>query len=414
MRILIVSQYFHPENFRINDLAVALRQAGHGVTVLTAQPTYPKAGIFPGYDQRLVWSETLEGIEVVRVPIWRRKQGGRTELALNYLSFVFFAVFLGLPRVRRRGRFDVMLVWATSPVTAAIPAILYKWCTGTKIAVWVQDLWPEVVTSVGAIRSRFIVGLLGAMVDFIYRHCDMLLAQSTGFAAAIAARGVPRDKITVVPNWGIEPGRSGRTGEGAPAGEPPQARILRAASGFKILYAGNIGKAQDLETVAAAADQLRGEDVLWAFVGDGSEKRNFQAGVRASGLESRFLFLDPCGPDEINFIYKEADAHLITLRSDPVLSRTVPSKVQSCLASAKPIVAVIDGSGAEVLRQSGAAFCSEPGRPSGLSGSVRTLVGLSAEMRAKMGESGRAWYNKHYTKNAVVRLIEGLLARLAG
>jgi len=404
MKILIVSQYFHPESFRINELARALAHKGHEITVLTAWPTYPKRDLFRNYPGRWSWFEEYHGIRIYRVPIWTRNGSGRVELSLNYLSFVASATLLGLPRLFFQ-HFDVQFVWATSPITACFPAIAFRALKGIPIVMWVQDLWPEVVSAVGAVKNPHVMGLLRSMVRFIYKRCDLLLAQSPGFLKAIVQKGIPESRVIVVPNWGLD-------SKADLSKRPTQAEQLAQVEGFKILYAGNIGKAQDWETVLSAAEQLRNTSVKWVLMGDGSERTRLHQFVQERDLQHSFVFLPPCSPEEVAFVYAEADANVITLKSDPVLSLTIPSKVQSCLATGKPIVAVVDGEAERALLETRSTFCTRPGDVHGLVESVRTLVDLSETDRKKLGESGRSWYNQYYTENAVVEKINHCLRQL--
>ena len=179
MRILIVSQYFAPESFKINDLVRHLKARGHELEVVTGMPNYPLGKFYQGYGLFKKWTEIWDGVRIVRSPIWPRRRGGAFNLSLNYLSYVLSATFLGLPRLS--GRFDCAFAFSVSPITSCLPAIFYKWVTGTPVVIWVQDLWPESVRAVGAIRNPILMGLLESLVRFIYRNSDVILIQSEAF-----------------------------------------------------------------------------------------------------------------------------------------------------------------------------------------------------------------------------------------
>ena len=198
MRILIVTQYFWPENFRINDLAQGLMNRGHEVTVYTGKPNYPEGRFFPGYGFLGHGNETFGGVRVIRVPLLPRGEGSGFRLALNYLSFAFFASFLAPFRVY--GDFDVILVYEPSPVTVGLPALILKALKGAPVLFWVQDLWPESLVAADAVRARWILAGIERLVRFIYHRCDRILVQSKAFVEAILPYGIPREQILFFPN----------------------------------------------------------------------------------------------------------------------------------------------------------------------------------------------------------------------
>ena len=197
MRILVLSQYFWPENFRINDVVEGLVQCGHQVTVFTALPNYPSGRFFPGYGPFGPSYENYKGAEVHRVPLIPRGKGGGLRLALNYLSHALCATLFAW---RATGRYDAILVYAPSPITIGIPARFLRWLKGARLVFWVQDLWPESLAATGAMRNPLLLAALGRLVRWIYRGCDRVLVQSRAFAASIEAHGVPRERIGYLPN----------------------------------------------------------------------------------------------------------------------------------------------------------------------------------------------------------------------
>lgn len=200
MKILIITQYFYPESFRINDLTRALMDLGHEITVLTGLPNYPQGQILLGYSWTKKRNDQYFGATVYRVPIIPRQQGGKVFLSLNYLSFVLSAIIFGLPRLRKKN-FDCCFVFATSPITAAIPANLFRFLTGCPVGIWIQDLWPDVVSSVAMIRNPKIIGYIGALTKWIYRHSDRLFIQSESFRTSVLKWGGTESQIRYLPNW---------------------------------------------------------------------------------------------------------------------------------------------------------------------------------------------------------------------
>src|SRR5690349_8507872 len=185
MKILIVSQYFWPESFRINDLALGLKERGHNVTVLTGMPNYPSGRLFSGYAMFSPTKEIFEGIPILRVPLIPRGSKGRWRLALNYISFALCASLLA--PLRCKGPFDIIFVFEPSPVTVGIPALVLKKLMQAPIVFWVQDLWPESLSATGAVKSQRVLQWVANLVGYIYRRCDCILVQSEGFIPYVTA-----------------------------------------------------------------------------------------------------------------------------------------------------------------------------------------------------------------------------------
>lgn len=263
MRILVLSQYFWPESFIINDIVRTLGEQGHEVVVATGKPNYPDGQVFPGYQASGTQRELFEQrIEVVRVPLWPRGKGGARNLILNYLSFVFSGT-LCLPWLLRGRTFDAILVFAPSPITQAIPAIALKWLKGARLALWVQDLWPQSLAATGFVRNRHALRAVGWMVRGIYKCCDTLLVQSRAFIEPVA-RYAARSKIEYYPN-------SMSLQASQPQGEVDTALARLLDDHFCVVFAGNLGTAQALQTLVDAAVQLRDDpQVRLVLVGSGS------------------------------------------------------------------------------------------------------------------------------------------------
>src|SRR5262245_28638700 len=261
MNILIVTQYFWPENFRINDLALGLRNRGHKVTVFTGKPNYPDGRFIPGYGFFERSSDNFERIPVIRVPLVPRGNGGAVRLVLNYLSFALFACILA--PFRCKGGFDAIFVFEPSPITVGLPALVLKRFKRAPVLFWVQDLWPESLSATGAVRAPLILGAVARLVRLIYRHCELILVQSRAFIEPIAAFGIDRARIRYYPNSAEELYRVVDSATGADSG-------IRLPSGFRVMFAGNIGAAQDFATILEAAQRLKDEgDIHWVIVGDG-------------------------------------------------------------------------------------------------------------------------------------------------
>lgn len=401
MKILIVSQYFWPENFRINDLATGLVERGHQVTVLTGIPNYPEGKFFPGYGLFRNLSQEYKGVQVIRVPLMPRGNGGGIRLALNYLSFVFFAGVLA--PFYCRGKFDLIFVFEPSPVTVGLPALILKKIKSIPILFWVQDLWPESLSATGAISSEIILNGVRKLVCFIYHHCDRILIQSPAFSPLIESQGVSPERITFFPN----------SVEGIYKPVVAQANsVIRdlLPSGFRVMFAGNIGAAQDFGTILSAAEQLKDDtEIHWVILGDGRKFDWVREEIRMRGLSATVHLLGRHPLEAMPEFFSEADAMLVTLKRDPIFALTIPAKIQSYMACGKPIIAALDGEGGRVIAESGAGLASPAGDADALAESVLAMYQMPKEDRETMGRRGKAYCDAHFEREMLIDKLEGLM-----
>lgn len=402
MRLLVVSQYFWPENFRINDLVAELVRRGHEVTVLTGEPNYPAGEVFPEYRNDKSAFASFAGAEVIRVPL-RPRHKGNINLALNYLSFLISASLRAPLRLRGR-HFDAMFVYQPSPVTVGIPAMLIKAIKRVPMAFWVLDLWPQSLSAVGVTRSRTILGLVDALVRVIYRSVDLILVQSRSFVAEISRQAGGAEKIAYFPSWSDDPGSE------TPAGPAPE--VPPSEGRFSIMFTGNVGDAQDFPAILDAAELLRDEPVRWLIVGDGRRSGWLADEIVRRNMEDRVLLLGRHPLDRMPSFLLHADAALVALRQEPAFAMTIPGKVQTYLGAGKPILAMIDGEGAEVVRMAGAGFAAPAGDAPALAGAVRQMMAMPPEQRARMGRSGQEFARREFDRDSLVDRLESQLEQL--
>lgn len=398
MRILIVSQYFWPENFRINDLAVELHQRGHDVVVLTGTPNYPGGKFFPGYHFFGRRREHYCGVTVMRVPVIPRGKKRSWRLALNYLSFAFFASLSGAWRCR--GKYDAIIVFEVSPVTVGIPAVVISRLTGAPIWFWVQDLWPESLAAAGGVQSPFILALVDRLVRWLYAHCHRILVQSPGFIDHTRAHGVPPEKILYFPNWAEDFYQPI-----ALAADAPERHEL--PTGCVILFAGNLGAAQGLATVLAAAERLRHRhDIHWVLIGDGTMRSWIETTITIRQLTATVHLLGRRPPEAMPRYFAAADALLVTLRSEPIFALTIPGKVQSYLACGRPIIAAAGQQVNDIVTTAGAGLTCAPDDPEALAACVERFAALPTAARTAMGQRGRHYYDQTFQRQRLIDQLE--------
>ena len=398
MKLLIISQYFWPENFSINGITKTLLEKGIEVEVLTGKPNYPQGKIFSGYRAWGCQRESNQGIVINRIPLLARGNGG-WRLALNYLSFVLSGVIFAPLMLRGKG-FDVIFVYAPSPILQAIPAIFLGWLKGCPVILWVQDLWPESLSATGYVRNPFIIAAVRQVVRFIYRHIDLLLVQSLAFEVPVRAlaSGTP---ILFYPNSVDD------TFAIPSADEPPPVEGLGVE--FSVMFAGNIGVAQAVGVIVEAASLLREyTDIHFVVLGDGSSREWMLEEVRQRGLTN--LHLPGRFPVETmpGFMQK-ASALLVTLADQPIFAATVPNKVQAYMAAGRPIIACLNGEGARLIVESGAGLATPAEDPMALADTILRLYRQSPDELERMGDNGRRYYQEHFDHD---RLIDRLIGHL--
>jgi colanic acid biosynthesis glycosyl transferase WcaI len=379
---------------------------GHRVTVLTGLPNYPEGHIRDGYrgwfKKRREWHE---GVEIIRVPLIPRGKGRGFELILNYLSFACMASILG--PLRCRDDYDVILVFQVSPVTAGIPAMLMKWIRRIPLAFWIQDLWPESLSATGAITHPWPLEVVGVLVNILYRHCDSILVQSKGFFAPVAARGASLRKIHYLPNC-AEPFYRPIPKEEC-SGKSPE-----LPEGFKVMFAGNIGAAQDFPTILAAAERTRrNQDIHWIIFGDGRLRIWAEEEVQRLGLNGNFHFMGSRPAHQIPYYSALCDVLLVSLRREPVFSLTIPSKLQSYLACGRPILASLEGAAAQVVIEAGAGMTCPPEDPEALADAVIQMKDLTMSDCLLMGQKARQYYVEEFELASIADRLEARLKELS-
>ncbi|WP_248799509.1 glycosyltransferase family 4 protein [Pseudomonas sp. MWU13-2105] len=403
MKLLIVSQYFSPESFIINDIVRKLAAQGHEVVVCTGKPNYPDGNIFPGYR---LWGcqreRYLDRVDVLRVPLWPRGDGGAKNLALNYLSFVVTGLIF-FPWMLKKRKFDAILVFATSPITQAIPAIALKWMKRARLALWVQDLWPESLAATGFVKNRLVLKIVGAMVRSIYACCDLLLVQSHAFIEVVG-QYAGREKIVYYPN-SID-AQSSETG-----GQLPYELSWTLDNHFCVVFAGNLGTAQALDTLLQAAIHLRDDgDIRLVLIGSGSRLEWLKTQKQVHSLDNLILpgrFPAAAMPG----IFARSATLLVSLTDEHIFNQTIPSKIQAYLAAGRPIIGCLNGEGARIIQEAGAGVSSPAEQVLPLVAAIREMRCRSHVEREAMGAAGRAYFDQNFDMDMQVRHLIDLLQR---
>lgn len=395
--ILVISQYFYPEQFRINDICLEWVKKGYKVTVLTGIPNYPEGEFYSGYGWFKKTRENHKGIDIIRIPLIPRGKNP-VMLSLNYLSFVVSGFFWQL---FTRTKADYVFIFEVSPMTQALPGIWYAQRQQIPCYIYVQDLWPENVQIVAGINNPIILKNIGHMVNYIYAHCQKIFTTSTSFVEAIVNRGVSKEKVEFWPQYAES---FYQPVHGASVEEIPQDKK------FNVIFTGNIGHAQGLEIVAEAATILKkeqmGDKIRFNIVGEGRYKNELMELVNVSGAADMFNFIQKQPAAKIPEFLGVCDVAFLCLTNDPLFAMTIPAKLQSYMACGCPVVASADGEVARIINEAKCGFISPSGDAKSLAKNLITLVNSSPSTLQEMGLNSRQYYIENFEKNKLLSLMD--------
>jgi glycosyltransferase involved in cell wall biosynthesis len=404
LRVLLLTQWFDPEpTIKGLPFARELVRQGHTVEVLTGFPNYPLGRLYPGYRLRFHQREIVDGICINRVPLYPSHDQSVLRRVFNYASFALSSLVFGLAAA---GRADVIYAYHP-PLTVGVVAVLLSKVRRRPIVYDIQDVWPDTLRATGMIRSERIMRMVGAVCDWVYRGVDQIVVLSPGFKRLLEQRGVPPRKIEVIYNWADDTSLNVTRGR-LPDGFPPPDR-------FRIVFAGNMGRAQALDAVLEAAVLLRdgGSNVTFVMIGGGVEVARLRRVAAESALDN-VIFLEPLPMSEIGPVLRSADALLVHLRCDPLFTVTIPSKTQAYMAAGRPLLLAVAGDAAELVRASGGGVLAAPGNAASLAEAARILAGLPREELDRMGERAARYYAEHLSRERGTARFAELFARLAG
>jgi len=397
MKILVISQYFHPENFRINDLVFSLKKKKYNIEVLTGKPNYPKGFYSKGYSWKKPSLEYINNIQIHRANLFLRGRGGGIRLFLNYISFIFFGYFKLL---KLKGPFDKVFIYAPSPITVGFLGIIAANKFNCKSYLWIHDLWPESVKVAGGINNKFILSMIDQMTRFIYKKTDILLVQSPFFKKYLEKQKVDLKKVVYYPYY-------------AEAFYKPVTSSVEVKNkfpkGFNILFAGNIGTAQSFDTIVEAIDLIKKEQINIVVLGDGRDKERLQEKIKTLGLSHKFYFLGSHPPENMPEYFAAADALLITLKKADIFSYTIPGKLQSYLACGKPIIGALDGIGKQIIEVSNSGLCVDAEDVVGLSENIIKMNKIPPNELLTFGNNGLDYFNNHFNKEKLLNDFEAIL-----
>ena len=397
-KILLVTQYFQPENFKCNDIAFELQRRGHEVTVLTAIPNYPKGEFFDGYGLFKRRTEVVEGVKIIRGFVVPRGKGGKILLSLNYLSYLFSSCIIAL-YLSLRYKYDAVFVHQVSPVTIGVAATLVKRIQRIPMYFWVLDLWPESLTAAIGLRNKHILGFFSGMVRRFYRHSDKILISSKGFAKSICEKGDFASKIVYFPNW-VDSALTLTSEVDTP--DVPK--------GFIAMFTGNIGASQDFGTVLRAAELLKAhEDIHFVIVGNGRAREWVEEQIAERGLSQSVHLVGSYPLAAMPATFAKADLLFAALKDEMIFAITVPAKIQAYMSSGKPIVTMINGEAKALVEEVGCGVSVAAGDSDAFAKAILEVADMSREERDAMGQKGKAFAAKNFDFATQMTLLEEIM-----
>lgn len=401
MNILVVCQYFYPEEFKVNELVEGLINRGHNVTVLTGKPNYPKGPYPKGYRFWGVMEENYKGAKVIRVPESTRGNGGFLGMIKSLTTFLCSSVWYSLTH---KIPADVVICFQLSPVTMAIPALISKKKNKAKLLHWVQDLWPESVTATTPIKNGPVIYCLNKLVTKIYKKSDYILTQSKSFINSICQKGDFADKIIYAPNWADEIFTKGVCDSSF------RLPFEKKDSDFIVMFAGNIGVAQDFDNIIKAATLTKDHpNIKWIVVGDGRYKSSVEDSIKEQGLTDTMILVGRYPVDAMPFLFNSADVMLVSLKDEYIFSLTIPSKIQAYMAFGKPIVAMLSGEGKTVVEEADCGLTSQAEDPESLAKNVIRMSKMASSEIGTMGKNAKEYYQDNFAFDKTLDRILELL-----
>lgn len=403
IRVLLLTQWFDPEpTFKGLVFARELVQQGFEVEVLTGFPNYPGGKIYPGYKLKMLQRERVDGVQITRVPLYPSHDQGAIGRVLNYITFGAASLFYGLFWAKRP---DVVYAYHP-PLTVGISAALIRFFRSVPVVYDIQDMWPDTLRVTGMFSNEKALKIVSLVCNWVYRQVDQIVVLSPGFKRLLIERGVPDSKIDVIYNWCAEDLL------GAPKNVLPAS--FPSSDKFRILFAGNMGKAQALDAVldAAALLKISAPTLSFVFLGGGVEASRLQRMAVDKSLNN-VIFLPAVSMAEVGSYLEAADALLVHLKKDPLFTITIPSKTQAYMAVGKPILMAVEGDAADLVRQSQCGWAAEPESSEAIAEGALFLMNSSQAERELMAENSRKFYQEKLSLKVGVSRFGRIFKRLS-
>jgi glycosyltransferase involved in cell wall biosynthesis len=388
-RILIYTNHFYPEQFKINEIVEWLSLEDYEIRVVTGIPNYPSGRFHNGFGFKSIFRTNYrDNVIVNRLPLIPRGSGNYFMLSLNFISYFLSALIFTIYLLFKK-RYDFIFVHHTSPFLIAIHPILYSFFyKKTKNYLWDLDIWPESLQAIGILKSSFLETIILKSINYIYSYYDKIMISSNELKNIIKERY--DGEIIYFPNWAEECIEKNIYYE--------DLNIDLPIDKFMVMYTGNIGEAQNFNDLINTIKELKNEKLLWIFLGGGRYKKEFQSNLKKNNLSKLCIFKNQVRVDEVPSYAKYANFMFLSLKKNSVFEKTIPAKLQTYLALKKPVIGVLQGAGAKIIKHSKCGIVEEDGDYINLAHKIRKLLKLSNEEIKLMGENGRKFYENNFSQ----------------
>lgn len=397
MKILLLTQWFDPEpTFKGLAFAKELKRQGHEVQVLTGFPNYPGGKIYEGYKLKLYQREEVDGISILRVALYPNHDSSALKRIFNYISFAFMAMLFGIFATKKA---DVIYAYHP-PLTVGIAAIFIKFFRRIPIVYDIQDMWPDTLQATGMLNNNKILNLIGSVCKLVYRFVDHIVVLCPGFKHTLIERNVPKEKISVIYNWCDEQGLT----QAKPAKIEYQQMMQNK---FNIVFAGNMGKAQALDSILDVAKKVQDiQDIQFVFVGGGTETERLKQRLITENI-SNTVFIPRMPMAEVGGVLKLSSLLLVHLKKDPLFEITVPSKTQAYMAMGKPVLMAVAGDAADLIQSAECGCVAISENVESIQAAILKIYHLSASEQLQMGLNARNYYLRELSlESGVKQFIE--------
>ena len=404
-KILVYTNHYFPENFKINDIVNHFDDQEYSVKVITGIPNYPSGKIFQNYGYFKKTNEIKGNVKIRRLLLITRGRGSSFRLFLNYLSYFFSVLIYTVYLILSNKKYDMIFVHHTSPIFIAISPCLYKtFNKHVKMILWDLDIWPESLEATGAIKNKKVLKSVKRLVEILYNKFDIILVGSNSFVQIVKKR-VKNIPVVYFPNWAED------IFEGALINKSPP-KIVTQTENLKIMFAGNIGEAQDIYSILKLIKKCKDKHIDWVFVGDGRMKNRLERELNLIPILGEINFLGSHPIEKMPFFFKQADVMLLSLKNEDIFRKTVPAKLQAYLASAKPVFGMISGESKRIIIDSGAGWCSNSGDIESAYNNICEILKCNYKELSEKGFRGLKYYDKNFSKHSRFSQIDNILKTL--
>jgi glycosyltransferase involved in cell wall biosynthesis len=405
LKLCIFTNHFFPEDFKVNDIAFELAKRGNEITVITAIPDYPQGKFYNGYSLFKRKREKVNGVLVYRLPIIPRGKGRRIEIIINYVSYFLSTLFFTFFSLYEK-EYDVVFVHLTSPFFIGLPAVFLKRKQYIPLVFWVLDLWPESLSAAGGITNKFFLDTQKKMVQYVYNNCDRILISSQGYKKSICEKGNYTDKLVYFPNWAEDVSKNSAIVDLDMIF--PFSKFTN--DDFILLFAGNMGEAQNLDSVMEAAKlTLENSKIKWVFIGDGRRRKQLIKKIKSYNLSDSVFFPGRYPLDSMPIFIQRADVLLVSLKDERIFNLTVPAKLQFYMSQSKPVLAMLNGDGAELINEAQCGIAVPSNDTLALQTAVERLFSMAKDELKDMGNNGKKYYEEHFQKKDRIDQLEAII-----